>query len=271
LKNKIKTQKSDFETQNKNINDLSHKIDDLVNENDQMKQLFNNFNKQNQKLKEDIVTLKSTIDWYKKEKDNIIHLSQVLLRLSKMGGDNNNNITQLYQEAISVSEIMSKLKEEKLIIKNKIDSLNEQYSSKGNNYEQVKLIEKETNAMNKLLKEFDSKIKDKEKRFEDIKNEMNKTINNDVYSVYADYGKNYNLNKQPIRNNSYINNLKTNNNNNVDGNLTEYDFEDPKKQNNSYLHFDYSQNNKNNNHENTVLNNGKNINTNNNNTKAKIK
>jgi hypothetical protein len=96
---------------------------------------------------------------------------------------------------------------------------------------------------------------------------MNKTINNDVYSVYADYDKNDNLNKQPIRNNSYINNLKTNNNNNVDGNLTEYDFEDPKKQTNSYLHFDYSQNNNNNNHENVIPNND----SNNNNTKTKIK
>jgi hypothetical protein len=182
-----------------------------------------------------------------------------------MGGNNNNNITQLYQEALSVSEIMSKLKEEKLIIKNKIDSLNEQYNSKGKNYDQVKFIEKEINAMNKLYKEFDSKIKDKEKRFEDIKNEMNKTVNNDVYSVYTNYGKNYDLNKKSTRNNSYITNPKTNNPN-VDGNLTEYDFEEHKKQGNSYLHFDYSQNN-NNNYENVVPNNE----PNDNNTKTKIK
>lgn len=239
LENEIKAKNDCFEQQNQNLNELTEKIDYFCKENDKMKNLFEDYNKKNLLLLKEKDDLKKQFLILKKEKDNLVNISQILIRIS----NGNNSYGKLYQEAVSLCETITKLEEEKSHVQEKLDALKtETINNKGSNVDLFQMVKKEQNTLVQLYNEFQNQIEQKEKRLNQIKQELsnlgtfttfnNKPIisNRDIPNVLSNRMEINTLDSNIFSSRTIDNNNYNANNNeineNYQGEVTDYDFDE---------------------------------------------
>ena len=217
LESKVKLHKKD----NESISELKCQVDSLVKENATLQQVIDDSKNKNIKVNDDNMKLQMNVEGLRNAKNQLIHLTQVVMRIIRKE-DKYNGMVLLYQEAVSICESIMKLRNEQSNVKLKIDGLMNSKGcvSKDDNYELEKMVEKEKNTLVQLYNELDVKIKEKEKRISDIKNEMKSKVDVTHREEYS---------KQ-----TYI---EHNNNNTYDANLTDYDFEEQHNKINNVINY----------------------------------
>lgn len=218
LESKVKLHKKDKE----NLNELKHQVDSLIKDNTTLQHVVDDMKSKNTKLQMNVEGLRN-------EKQQLIQLMQVVMKVVRRE-EKYKGIVLLYQEGIAVCDSVMTLRNEQLNVKMKIDML---MNSKGcvgedGNCELGKMVEKEKNTLVQLYSELDGKVNEKEKRMNDIKNEIE---NSNVNTIKVD--------KEGYSNQIY----NDNSNSNYDANLTDYDFEEQHhKINNAILNYNYYNN-----------------------------
>ena len=220
LKSEINNNNHNIETQKKNIEYLNEQLNEKVNE-------------KNSNIYKEIDKLKRQIKFLIKEKENIISVSQILIRICNI---TDSKLSKLLQEGISLCETIIKFEEEKSQIEDKLELLksNEQNINMLNeNKELAMMVNKEQATLLQLQNEFDRKIEEKEKKLEEIKTELNS-----LYNSYFSYSIDKNISPIPEKsiktvsnsdlNSNYINSTPNNININLEkdvhqSHLTNYD------------------------------------------------
>ena len=219
LESKVKLHKKDKE----NLNELKCQVDSLIKDNTALQHEVDDMKSKNMKVNDDNMKLQMNVEGLINEKQQLLQLMQVVMKVVRRE-EKYKGIVLLYQEGIAVCDSVMKLRNEQLNVKMKIDGL---MNSKGC-VELGKMVDKEKNTLVQLYSELDGKVKEKEKRIGDIKNEIEKKGN----SIKVD--------KEGYSKQIYNDN---NNDNNYDANLTDYDFEEQHhKINNAILNYNYYNN-----------------------------
>ena len=214
--------KIDWLSNQNNLNELKHQVDSLIKDNTTLQHVVDDMKSKNTKLQMNVEGLRN-------EKQQLIQLMQVVMKVVRRE-EKYKGIVLLYQEGIAVCDSVMTLRNEQLNVKMKIDML---MNSKGcvgedGNCELGKMVEKEKNTLVQLYSELDGKVNEKEKRMNDIKNEIE---NSNVNTIKVD--------KEGYSNQIY----NDNSNSNYDANLTDYDFEEQHhKINNAILNYNYYNN-----------------------------
>ncbi len=233
LKSEINNNNHNIETQKKNIEYLNEQLNDQIEENNKLKELNEKVNEKNSNIYKEIDKLKRQIKFLIKEKENIISVSQILIRICNI---TDSKLSKLLQEGISLCETIIKFEEEKSQIEDKLELLksNEQNINMLNeNKELAMMVNKEQATLLQLQNEFDRKIEEKEKKLEEIKTELNS-----LYNSYFSYSIDKNISPIPEKsiktvsnsdlNSNYINSTPNNININLEkdvhqSHLTNYD------------------------------------------------
>ena len=233
LKSEINNNNHNIETQKKNIEYLNAQLNDQIEENNKLKELNEKVNEKNSNIYKEIDKLKRQIKFLIKEKENIISVSQILIRICNI---TDSKLSKLLQEGISLCETIIKFEEEKSQIEDKLELLksNEQNINMLNeNKELAMMVNKEQATLLQLQNEFDRKIEEKEKKLEEIKTELNS-----LYNSYFSYSIDKNISPIPEKsiktvsnsdlNSNYINSTPNNININLEKDvhqihLTNYD------------------------------------------------
>ena len=227
LKSELDNNNINFETQKKNLEYLSEQLDEQIQENNKLKKLAEKANEKNSNIYKDIDKLKRQIKFITKEKNNIVNLCQIIIRISNI---TDIKLSKLIQEGVSICETIIKLEEEKNQIEDKLNLIksNEQNINMLNeNKELAMMVNKEQSTLLQLKNEFERKIEEKEKKLEEIKIDLN-SLYNTYYTYGIDNNNNINYNNNNIKNlntekltinsdlpSNYINNTSNNLNNNL--------------------------------------------------------
>lgn len=149
------------------------KINQVVSENNNVKNYNTELSRKVNSLLKDKDGLSKIMTLLRKEKDNLISLSQTLMKMSLF-----DNKLKIYQEAVNICETITKLEEERAHVKDKIDSLNaNKIEYNKSNEELFNMVQKEHNTLILLYEEFGHKIEEKNNRLNEIKKELNEYIN----------------------------------------------------------------------------------------------
>ena len=215
LDNKLKINSNEIQEKQNEIISLNEELNKQIEENIKLKKSFGNRKIDYFNLNDNQI-YKNKIQQYKKEKDNIIKLCNLIIQIHNI---KDLKLGKLFNFGIKVCEELGKLNNEKESINQKIHNLQEK-ENYDNNEIQMKLNQ-EYNTLLEILNEIERKIEENEKNFEEIKEELNNIYlryNNNlgifqhkkVQSLINSYPKNnYDTEKyQNIQNQNFDNTLQ---------------------------------------------------------------
>ena len=215
LDNKLKINSNEIQEKQNEIISLNEELNKQIEENIKLKKSFGNRKIDYFNLNDNQI-YKNKIQQYKKEKDNIIKLCNLIIQIHNI---KDLKLGKLFNFGIKVCEELGKLNNEKESINQKINNLQEK-ENYDNNEIQMKLNQ-EYNTLLEILNEIERKIEENEKNFEEIKEELNNIYlryNNNlgifqhkkVQSLINSYPKNnYDTEKyQNIQNQNFDNTLQ---------------------------------------------------------------
>ena len=173
LDNRLKINTNEIQEKQNEIISLNEELNKQIEENIKLKKSFGNRKIDYFNLNDNQI-FKNKIQHYKSEKDNIIKLCNLIIQIHNI---KDLKLGKLFSDGITLCEELSKLNNEKESINQKINNLQEKENYE-NNEIQMKLSQ-EYNTLLEILNEIDRKIEKNEKRFQEIKEELN-----DIYLRY---------------------------------------------------------------------------------------
>ncbi len=228
FESEIKKYKETIAVQTNKINELNQKISFNEKEKEKLNIIIGECKQKEMIYQEEKDEIKRKYLILKNEKDNLIHISQILIRISNGG----NSYGKLYQEGITICETITKLEDEKSHIKEKIESLTEVNQS---NIELYNMVQNQHSTLVNLYNEFERKITEKQNRLEQIKKELSDfgIISNRGNSLLSNTTANKLSNRMEI--NTLDSNVFSSRTNDNCEKLTEYDFDENKEIIENYL------------------------------------
>ena len=195
LDNKLKINTNEIQEKQNEIISLKEELNKQIEENIKLKKSFGNRKIDYFSLNDNQI-YKNKIQQYKKEKDNIIQLCNLIIKIHNI---KDLKLGKLFSDGIKVCEELNKLNIEKESINQKINNLQEKENYE-NNEIQMKLNQ-EYNTLLEILNEIERKLEENEKIFQEIREELN--------NIYLRYNNNLGIFQQKSSHslfNSYKNN-----------------------------------------------------------------
>ena len=193
LEEKSKININNFKNQQNDIDSLNEALNNKIKENEKLKNIISNNQKDNYNTN-DIQNLKNQINQMKKEKENIISICTLIIKLTNI---TNPELSKLIEDGIFYSKSINKLENEKYIMINKIQNFDNLNNINNNTIK----YNQDYNSLLELLNEIERKIELKENKLLGIKNELN-----DIFFRYNS------VFKRVKRSNSFYGNYTLNNN-----------------------------------------------------------